>query len=342
MGQSVESRGISRRAQLLFFAAGVTALAILVIRANPQELVNDVRDAGWTVPAIVAVYGIVYVLNTLAWRLTMIEPPRMSFGRAWVVNVAAFAINYLTPFASIGGEPFKIVAASQWMGPRNGTASVLNYRLVHMQAHLLVFLTGVVLAFVLLPAGTIATTLLIVMAAILLLLIALLVAVHREGMIERLFDLGGRIPLLNRFVLRFEPRRGALIEVDRQLIAFHRASPGRYYGALLTEYAARVFSMTEFFIIARGVGHPVTFGTAFLIGGFSSLVVNLFFFMPFNVGSKEGGLYVIFAALGLPARLGIAAAVISRLREITWIAIGLLLVLATRRKDTAGASERVT
>lgn len=333
MGQSVESRGVSLRAQLLFFTAGATALAILVIRANPQQLVNDVRNAGWTVPAIVGVYGVVYVLNTIAWRLTMIEPPRLSFGRAWTVNVAAFAINYLTPFASIGGEPFKIVAASQWMGTRNGTASVLNYRLVHMQAHLLVFLTGIVLAFVLLPAGTIATALLLVMAASILVLIALLVAVHREGVIERLFDLAGRIPLLNRFVLRFEPRRGALIEVDRQLIAFHRSSPARYYGALLTEYAARVFSMAEFFIIARGVGHPVSFGSAFLIGGFSSLVVNLFFFMPFNVGSKEGGLYLIFAALGLPARLGVAAAVISRLRELTWIAIGLVLVLATRKKN---------
>jgi hypothetical protein len=53
--------------------------------------------------------------------------------------------------------------------------------------------------------------------------------------------------------------------------------------------------------------------------------------MPFNVGSKEGGLYVIFAALGLPSRLGVAAAVVSRLREITWIAIGLLLVLVTRK-----------
>jgi hypothetical protein len=76
----------------------------------------------------------------------------------------------------------------------------------------------------------------------------------------------------------------------------------------------------------------VSFGAAFLIGGFSSLVVNLFFFMPFNVGSKEGGLYVIFAALGLPAHLGIAAAVISRIRELTWIAIGLILVLMARRR----------
>ena len=318
--------------QLFFFAAGAVALAVLVIRAGPRELLADVEEAGWAVPAIVGVYGLVYTLNTVAWRLTMIEKPRLPFIRAWVVNVAAFSINYLTPFASIGGEPFKIVAASQWMGARNGAASVLNYRLVHMQAHILVFLTGVILAFFLLPAGTVATSLLIMLTLVLIVIGALLLAVHREGVIERLFDLASRVPVLNRFAIRLEPRRSALVEVDRQLIAFHRSSPMRYYGALFMEYSARVLSMLEFFIIARGVGHPVSFGTAFLIGGFSSLVVNLFFFMPFNVGSKEGGLAVIFAALGLPSRLGVAAAVVSRLRELSWIGIGLLLVLWTRRR----------
>ena len=321
-----------RRAQLVFFAAGVIALTVLIVRAGPRELLSDVRDAGWAVPAIVAVYGVVYVLNTIAWRLTMTLPPKLTYGRAWIVNVAAFAMNYLTPFASIGGEPFKIVAASQWMGVRNATASVLNYRLVHIQAHLLVFLTGVIVAFFVLPAGTIATPVLILMALVLVVLGSLVLAVHREGVIERLFDLLSKIPILNRFAARVEPKRAALVEIDNQLIAFHRSNPSRYYGALLTEYAARVFSMLEFFIIARAIGNPVTFGAAFVIGGFSSLIVNLFFFMPFNVGSKEGGLYAIFAALGLPSRLGIAAAVISRIRELTWILIGLLLVLVSRRK----------
>jgi uncharacterized protein (TIRG00374 family) len=334
MDEASQPQTVSRRAQLLFFAAGAAALAMLVARAGPEQLLADVRLAGWAIPAIVAVYAFVYVLNTAAWKLTMIETPRLSFRHAWVINVSAFAINYLTPFASIGGEPFKIIAASQWMGARNGTGSVLNYRLVHMQAHLMVFLTGVSIAFFLLPPGTIATPLLVLMTLILISLTLLLFAIHREGMIERLFDVGTRIPLLSPFVRRLEPRREGLVEVDRQLIAFHRASPRRYYGALGLEYAARVFSMLEFFIIARALGHPVTFGVAFLIGGFSSLVVNLFFFMPLNVGSKEGSLYVIFAALGLPAGLGVAAALISRLRELTWIAIGLLMVLTTRRRDS--------
>jgi hypothetical protein len=248
------------------------------------------------------------------------------------VNIAAFAINYMTPFASIGGEPFKIVAASQWMGARNGTASVLNYRLVHIEAHLLVFLTGTVLAFFILPAGTVALWILLLLAAVLVVLLALLVAVHRDGVIEKLFDLLNRIPLLNRFTRSLEPRRAALIEVDRQLIELHEKNPARYYGAVANEYLARVVSMLEFYVIAAATGHPVSFGAAFVIGSFSSLIVNLFFFLPFNVGSKEGGLFFIFQALGLPPDIGVAAAVISRIRELAWIAIGLLLVLAIRKK----------
>jgi uncharacterized protein (TIRG00374 family) len=277
------------------------------------------------------VYGVVYVLNTIAWRLTMIEHSVLSMSRAYAINVAAFAINYLTPFASIGGEPYKIVAASQWMGSRNAAASVLNFRLVHMQAHALIFLTGVVLAFMWLPRTAIGFPVLALMALVLIGLNALLFAIHREGVLERLFDLMARIPVVRILAQKLEPRRAALVEVDRQLIAFHRDHTARYYASLAAEYAARVFSMLEFFIIAAAMGTPVSFGTAFLIGGFSSLVVNLFFFMPFNVGSKEAGLYTIFAALGLPPRLGVAAAVLSRLRELTWIAIGLLLSLGTRR-----------
>jgi hypothetical protein len=323
---------ISRKAQIILFAIGVIVLGVLVERAGPSRLVEDITMAGWAVPAVIAVYGAVYVLNTFGWLLCM-EQPRLSFGRALMVNIAAFSINYMTPFASIGGEPFKILAASQWMGTRSGTASVLNYRLVHIQAHLFVFLTGTVLAFFIIPRAVIPFWILAILAAVLVALLGLLIAAHREGVIERLFDLVNRIPVLNRFTMGLEPKRPALIEVDRQLIELHRKSPARYYGALANEYVARVVSMLEFWVIARATGHPVSFATSFLIGSFSSLIVNLFFFLPFNVGSKEGGLYFIFKAVGLPADIGVAAAVISRIRELAWIAIGLLLVLAIRRKD---------
>jgi hypothetical protein len=48
--------------------------------------------------------------------------------------------------------------------------------------------------------------------------------------------------------------------------------------------------------------------------------------MPLQAGSKEGGLYFAFKLAGLDARLGIFAALVQRVREWTWIGVGLLLV----------------
>jgi lysylphosphatidylglycerol synthase-like protein len=323
----------ARRLQLAFFILGSVSLAIIIIRSDPRRLLAEVRASGWTVPAIVGVYGAVYVLNAIAWRMTMMEPPRISFPRTYMITVSAFAMNYLTPFVSIGGEPFKIVAASQWLGPSRGTASVLNFRLLHIQAHVLVFLSGVVLAFFLVPRDEVGTGALLAIATLLLVLGGVVFSIHRRGMLESLLDLLVKIPVVRRLGRKLEARREALIDIDDQLMAFHRDAPLRYYGALAAEYAARVLSMLEFFFIARGVGTPVSFPVAFLIGSFSSLIVNFFFFIPFNAGTKEGGLYFIFHLLGLPARLGVAAAVISRLRELSWIIIGLLLILATRKRS---------
>jgi hypothetical protein len=331
----------ARRLQLAFFLLGSVSLAFIIIRSDPRRLLAEVTESGWTVPAIVGVYGAVYILNAIAWRMTMMEPPRISFPRTYVITVSAFAMNYLTPFVSIGGEPFKIVAASQWLGPRRGTASVLNFRLVHIQAHVLVFLSGVVLAFFLLPRDAVGTGALLAIALVLVALGAVVFTIHRRGMMESILDFLVKTPGIRRLGGKLEARREALIEIDEQLMAFHRDAPLRYYGCIIAEYAARVLSMLEFFFIARGVGTPVSFPVAFLIGAFSSMIVNFFFFIPFNAGSKEGGLYFIFHMLGLPARLGVAAAVISRLRELSWIIIGLLLVLATRRRTAAKANARV-
>jgi hypothetical protein len=58
------------------------------------------------------------------------------------------------------------------------------------------------------------------------------------------------------------------------------------------------------------------------------------FFMPLQAGSKEGGLYFAFQLAGLDPTLGIFAALVQRVREWTWIGVGLLLIwLAGGRAD---------
>ena len=64
----------------------------------------------------------------------------------------------------------------------------------------------------------------------------------------------------------------------------------------------------------------ITFNRVFY---FSS---NIFFFMPLQLGGREGGFLMSTGGLGMTARSGIFVALIVRVRELIWTAIGLLLI----------------
>ena len=66
--------------------------------------------------------------------------------------------------------------------------------------------------------------------------------------------------------------------------------------------------------------------TAFVATALSTTFANLFFFLPFELGAREGGLFLVFKVLGLSPEHGVFAAVVIRLRELVWMLIGLALL----------------
>lgn len=326
---------MNTRVRLLVFAAGAAVFFFLVQHVGPAVLLANIRRAGWTLAPIVLLWVPIFLCWNASWWLTMrgaANPP--PFWRVLVVGIAGHSINEVTPFAQVGGEPFRVAAMSPWLGVDRATSSVVTYYMLHALTNMAIWVAGILLVIAHYHPPLALRVPLVALAAAIAALMAFVLARHRQGVVTPLVDLVRRIPVLRRFALPLEQRRPQLETLDRLITGFYHESPSRFALAFLADLIGRGLSTLEYWFMGRGLGVDVSLVQAFAIGSFGALAINLVFFMPMQAGTKEGGLYFAFRLVGLDAKLGVFAAVFQRLRELTWIAIGLVLILVAGERET--------
>jgi len=313
--------------QVILFLVGSTLFVVLLQHVGIARLLQNIRQTGWMFAPIVAVYAGVYACNALAFWLVMADQPgRPPYGRTYAIMVTGFALNSVTPFVQLGGEPFKVGAFAPWVGPRRATGSVLTYYMLDALSNMLTWLVAILSVLVLFrPPAPVALSLAATAGAILLLLLFVF-SRNRAGIFGLALSVLEKLPLLGRVARVLERRRDTLMELDDQIAGFYHRSPGRFFVALAIDFAGRTIGMLEYYLIALSVGLHISFLQAFVMGSFLTLGLNLLFFVPFDLGSREGGMFLIFGILGLPSALGMYAGIVTRLRWAVWIAIGLALL----------------
>jgi uncharacterized protein (TIRG00374 family) len=330
---------MSRKIQVALFVAGAAVFGYLVARIGIGQLAADAAATGVMIVPIVLLYALVYACSALAWRLTMGDGSRPSYWRTYTMSVSAGALNFLTPLINAGGEPFRIVALTPWLGKRRAAGSVILHRMLHSFAYVLVWFSSVVLALALLPrdAPTIVRVLLGCAGVVLLGIIALFISAHRSGVLERLLNWLNRIPLGRRLGAVLEPQRSLLAELDRQITEFYHKSPQRFVHAILLEYLGRCVFMLEIVLIVASLGYRISYPLAFAIGGLEAIANNVLFLVPFELGAREGAYFLLFKLFGLDPQLGMYTSIVGRVRDLAWIAGGLVLIWTTTVATAASA-----
>ena len=328
---------MSRTLRLALFLLGVAVFGYLVAQIGVGQLLSDAGRTGFMFVPIVLLYALVYACSARAWQLTMGggESNRPSFWRAYAVTISAGALNFLTPVVNAGGEPFRVAALAPWLGTRRAAGSVILHRMLHSFAYVLVWFTAIVLAFALLPRETPNAVLIMlgVVGLVLLCILALIISAHRSGVLERLLNWMGRVPLLRRLAARLEPKRTMLVELDQQITEFYHRQPRRFVQAILLEYLSRCIFMVEIVLIVASLGYRLSYLSAFAIGGLEGLAGNLLFVVPFEIGAREGAYFALFSLFGMDPQLGLYTSLVSRIRDFVWIGLGLLLMLPAAERQ---------
>ena len=265
-----------------------------------------ITKAGYWLVAILALWGLLYVMNACTWRVIIkgSGPCKIDFASLLKITISGFALNYATPVGLLGGEPYKIMEMSKYIGVRRATSSVVLFAMMHIFSHFWFWVTGIVTYLILAVTGDLPFNAGI---GIILFLIALFcwggiylfVKGYKNGMVVKLIHFIGKLPGLHKWGKRFEENHLAdLKKIDEQISELQGQNKRSFFGSFFLEYVGRLLQSFEIFFMlllfdingGGGIdGYILTFLHSFLILAFTSLFANLLGFMPLQLGGREGG-----------------------------------------------------
>ena len=331
---------MKKRYQNGFFIFGLLVLIIMTTQLDFRQVWQGISQAGYWFVAVVALWGLLYILNTSAWWVIIKsgQPDgkrvgeKVGFWWLYKVTVSGFALNYATPGGLMGGEPYRIMSLSPRIGTERATSSVLLYVMTHIFSHFWFWLLSCLLYVFTQPLSVFMVLLLTVISAFCLLAIWFFQKGYKRGIAVSGMNVLSHFPLIKRRVRPFFERHSEqLSNIDHQIAALHNQNPRTLFMAVGLELLCRIVSALEIFFILLVIMPSANFIQCVLILAFTSLFANMLFFIPLQLGGREGGFLMSVGGLGMTASAGIFVALLVRLRELIWTAIGLLLIKVNKR-----------
>lgn len=315
----------------IFFIFGLAVLAVMITQLDFAEVCDGMRKAGYRVVAVMLLWIPLYAINTLTWYIIIRsadpQAPAVRWTFLYRLTVAGFALNYATPGGLMGGEPYRIMELTPKIGVERATSSVILFVMTHIFSHFWFWLLAVALFVLTRPLTAVTAVLLALVTVFCLLGLWFFLAGYRRGIAVSLTSLLSHVPGLRNRVTAFADRHGEqLADIDRRIAALHRQNRPTFVAAVALELLCRVLASAEVMLCLLVLMPAVSYVDCIIILAFTSLFANLLFFLPLQLGGREGGFLLSAAGLAMSAGTGIFVALIVRLREIVWTAIGLLLI----------------
>jgi len=291
--------------------AGVALFAYAVRRAGVADIAEGVRRVGWGLIPILGLAGLRFVIRAECWRLCL--PPAVAFPlpRALAAFLAGDAVGSVTPFGLLASEPTKVLLTRHHLAPREAVASLAVENFVYAASVLAMVGIGLIalMTNVPLPSGWMAGSL----AALLAMLAGLAIAVRAmRG--------------------TWDPARGSrprwrerLATIRDEAVRFSGGHPRRLWRVFALDLLFHALAVVEVFVTLQWLlgNRSPTFVQAIVFEALNRVVTAVFKFVPFRVGIDEASAGALAPILSVNPAAGVALAVVRKVRNLFWAAIGL-------------------
>lgn len=318
----------------VFLLIGIVAIVVMLCTFDVSyaEIYSNLKKAGWWFIAVLLVWVPIYVINAASWYVIINNNNsgrRLPFWLVLKYTISGYALNYVTPVGLLGGEPYRIMELTQYYGAAKATSSVILYAMMHIFSHFIFWAFSIVL-YLLVYFQSISVgmaVMLVVVAAFCSLGIYFFMKGYNNGLAMKTLRLFTHVPGVRKRARRFvEEKKETVERIDSQIAELHRQNKRTFYLSLFLEFLARVVGCLEIWFIFMILTDTVSFWDCILIQAFTSLFANLFFFMPMEMGTREGGFALAVGGLAMSGAFGVLAGLLTRVRELVWVAIGIFLM----------------
>jgi uncharacterized protein (TIRG00374 family) len=305
---------------------GLALLGVLLIRIGVQPIVEAFTRLSWALLLVMCFpFVLINVCDTLGWRFAF-PRRRPPFLALFIARLAGEAFN--APGASVAGEPIKAMLIRRHVEYQETAASLLVAKTTITIAQVLFLATGLAVV----PRRSVDPRL---VHALLITLVVQAVATGAFLFVQTTRALGVVPALLAR--MRLTALAAGSVVADAQVKAYYRHRPAALTLSIGLHFLGWVLSAGEAALILTLLGISASWPTVLGIEAAGTAVRFATFFVPSHIGALEGGNVVTFAAFGLDPAMGLTFTLIRRMRELTWIALGILFVIG-RQTATLGAA----
>jgi uncharacterized protein (TIRG00374 family) len=308
---------------VILLALGCTLLAALIWTVGPAELWNEFTLLGWGLIPFAFCEGAAEMIHTLGWRHCLSGNLRkISWFRLYRIRMAGYAINYLTPTASLGGEVTKTTLLTAQAQVSQAASGVLIGKVCFGLAHLLFVTLGILVVMHTIHLGAAVWIPLLLSAMLVAGGIAIFLLLQKHGKLGAptrwlvAKGIGGRT--VEKIAANFT-------SVDEELRAFYRDRPMDMCLAICWHLLGYSIGIAQTWFFLHLLHPPVSLVVAagvWFIGMWFDLLT---FAIPLNAGSLEGTRILALKLIGFGAPLGLAYGVALRLAQMLWAGVGLLL-----------------
>ena len=314
-----------RHLKYLYLFLGLALFGVIVVETGFGDALSRLAQIGWGVGIVLALYLTTFSMDVLTWLMTLKTAPFNArwYCRLWRIRLIGEAFNMTVPAGGMGGEPVKAVFLKQryGVGYREGAASLLMSKTVNTMALVLFLATGFFFMLrhpaipeIYVTAGGIGL-------AALTTGIFLFFAVQRYQVSSTIAGRLGRWPIFQSLVEKLDDIR----DVESHFLGFYSRDKVRFAAAMVLGFLSWAIGVLEIYYALDFLGHPVSLTEAWIIEAMTQMVRAGSFFIPASIGVQDGAFVLMCAAITGSPELGVAVAIVRRMREIIWIASGFAL-----------------